>query len=475
MQPSATKSPRWRRITFGTLIAVAITAILPFGWSENPRIHFNQHEIEAKWAAAGAFGAGETLERWWGNYRSGWRNLLGGTRMHLETEANFDDPASILRLVLAHAPSQPVVYPTELYYYYRFPLKGRVIGGNLRFVDADKGILHMGYFDVHDRSMINARSWSEADGISVSVDGDRVIVKTSDRSVTFRLTGSQLARAESVPIDNDEEIVCAVLDESGHALVLLFNNTVKAFYYILNDRIQSWEPLDPVPSAGDRYVVGRESRFVFRREKSPARLLLVGVSSRNIYENNYYDGPFDQVPPRLPIRDKLVAAYPYVTMRGGIDEHGNFIALEHQRVAISPYQNYDDLGRLVEQLDEADANASTDAERRLAWTYESKRDFHTRYDGKGAPVYVAQGWPANHHGDKSRLWGESHAWQVSSMWPPDHDTGPSLLLREPAEGSIRLPSNELPLRMISEDGSTPSEDEHGTSGSGMESGSSRND
>jgi hypothetical protein len=92
------------------------------------------------------------------------------------------------------------------------------------------------------------------------------------------------------------------------------------------------------------FLVGQSSRFVFLEENG--RDILVGVHKANIESNNYYDGPFDQVPPRLELQEMLEAAYPYVKERGGIDRHGNFKSLTGNRVAISPYLQYESLNKL---------------------------------------------------------------------------------------------------------------------------------
>ena len=90
----------------------------------------------------------------------------------------------------------------------------------------------------------------------------------------------------------------------------------------------------------------RDSFFFY----SDDRLVLVGVLSDNIARNNYYDGPFDQVPPNLNIKQELETVYPYVKLRGGIDQHGNFVSQHGVRVAISPYIVYSDTSEFVKEV-----------------------------------------------------------------------------------------------------------------------------
>lgn len=96
------------------------------------------------------------------------------------------------------------------------------------------------------------------------------------------------------------------------------------------------------------FWIGMDSRFIFFHADD--RLVLVGVLSDNVVRNNYYDGPFDQVPPDLKIKSELESVYPYVKLRGGIDLHGNFILQHGMRVAISPYIVYSDTSEFVREV-----------------------------------------------------------------------------------------------------------------------------
>ena len=160
----------------------------------------------------------------------------------------------------------------------------------------------------------------------------------------------------------------------------------------------------------------------------------MGVSRKDIFYNNYFDGPFDQVPPRLPLRDKLHAAYPYTNYSGGIDEHGNFHWFKSSRVAISPYYDYLTAKELVSYHQRCHKENNKSA----FWSclaYELKKDFHktldeynnetnqtVSYPPNYHPIYVTQGWPANHEGNISLEWSEWHTQALSSAWPKNHKT-----------------------------------------------------
>ena len=259
-------------------------------------------------------------------------------------DVQFDNPDSILRFVLRATADQNDVLPSERYYYYQFVLGHRLVSGNLRFVDVEAGILHIGYFDFWDRSGMHAKSYRHGEGIEVVYDeGNRnANINFAGLQRTFTLSHDWDDGRDRVTTLPHEELVSGVLDESGFYLWLMFDTVDHRFYYVLNpdrplpERIAVYD----LPSAKMQLQVGVDSRFVFYNDSSTGRLILVGVHNDAIARNTYFDGPFDQVPPRLSIKDKLESAYPYVRFRGGIDEHGNLLQLEGQRVAISPYQGY---------------------------------------------------------------------------------------------------------------------------------------
>lgn len=381
-------------------------------------VEFNQHEIEAVWREYGVMN--EEDERLAARSAASAATTDAGA-----SEVNFDDPSSVLRLVLSRCPGVAVVYPTETYYYYRFELAGRRIAGNVRLLDAAEGKLHIGYFDRDDRTRVRSATFTSAEGVAINTRAENEFdVAVGGRTVTFVLPRRALVRPAGLELLESEEFVSGILDESAVALCLLFNNTTKCFYYVLNPEIPTADELGPVEGAGERWSIGARSKFVFYRDQRYDRRLLVGVSSENVALNSPFDGPFDQVPPRLPLREKLEAAYPYVKYRGGIDEHGNFIELKDQRVAISPYQTYDDLGLMMQALDNVDRDALVASERWSRMTMEPKQGYDPAVSSSApsgwTPQHVAQGWPANHWGDNSRAWPEDHFTPGSAGWQPNH-------------------------------------------------------
>ncbi len=344
------------------------------------------------------------------------------------TLPRFEDPRGVLELVLSQAPRYTNVFPTERYYYYRAGLADGEVWGNLRFTDVEDGVLHIGYFDPLDRSQSRAASFSEEDGVFVIADGRRVAVRTNRGRTTEFLLCELDATDDNLKLLLGEVVVAGVLDESGIPLTLLYNEEEGCFYYILREHLPIADTI--LPTDISRVFIGWNSGFAFFRD-GLGRLVLFGVRAGHIQQNSYYDGPFDQVPPHLPLRDKLEAAYPYVTYRGGIDEHGRFRNLPGMRVAISPYRTYQSRAVFLEwaQSTIVDSEGLPSSARLARLTYESKRDFHKKIVGRMGNSEIfprdhfqwqSQAWPANHHGTVSLLWPQDHLQLRSQQWPKNH-------------------------------------------------------
>jgi len=383
-------------------------------------IVLNQDYMRAAWADPGAFPA-----------------PVVPPRAVQAMRPSFDDPASMLEAVLIAAGAAAVVYPSEGYFYYRLPLGHRIVSGNLRFVDIEHGVLHIGYFDELNPVDMRTASFRAPDLAVVPVSEQEFEVSFRDRRVVFAIDRSAF-EASTIRLAPGEEIVSGILDESGFYLHLLYCPEERAFYYVLNGDRPMPDVLDPVPM-DPRVLVGRRSRFLFFRDEAWGRLVLIGVRSESVRTNDYFDGPFDQVPPRLPLKERLEAAYPYVKYRGGIDDHGVFKELEGQRVAISPYVQYDTIEQALHLL------ARPLGDERLngpplwaALTDEPKRHFdpareagqtlgqqlaalRQQVQGPGTPIYVRQGWPPNHLAVTSLKWPSDHQAETSRLWPPNHE------------------------------------------------------
>ena len=102
-------------------------------------------------------------------------------------------------------------------------------------------------------------------------------------------------------------------------------------------------------------VVGYRTDFVLHLDPALDRFLLVGVNNENTEKNNYFDGPFDQLPDNFivgeALREALIDWEP--EYKGAIDRLGGFDNGE-SRVVIAPYIQYstlEDLAPIFKCLD----------------------------------------------------------------------------------------------------------------------------
>jgi hypothetical protein len=421
-------------VNAGTKLLLAVAAIalgVSFQDNQGPscarreetRITFNQRFIESRWRG---------------------QECVDATVLPTPADLSFDDPRSVLRLILNASPAEAVVYPSERYYYFAFPLGDRLVSGNLRFVDAERGIVHVGYFDVFDRAATRHATMDAANAVTVGCDvgSRRVSVAVDGVQRTFVLSTCWSDGANELALLPGEELVSGVLDESGMSFWLIHYAATKSLYYMLNERAPASDRLVGIRGTHGRYLVAEDSRFVFYADAATGRRILVAVAMESVRANNYFDGPFDQVPPDLSIRAVLESVYPYVTERGGIDEHGNFREIVDQRVAITPYQVYGTLDLLVPLLDAQLRLGEQVPERWTGMVYESKQDFHRQLAAhrealeelRDAPLTVHQTaqsslWPPNHWGPQSRAWPSEHAGSLSRSWPANHEPTITLLQR----------------------------------------------
>jgi hypothetical protein len=92
----------------------------------------------------------------------------------------------------------------------------------------------------------------------------------------------------------------------------------------------------------DRLMIGKRTGFAFYRDHRLDRMILVGVFLGNAVLNNYFDGPFDQLPDNFiegeTLRQALLQVDP--KLRGKIDRFGAWPGGE-ERYMIAPYMFYE--------------------------------------------------------------------------------------------------------------------------------------
>ncbi len=130
---------------------------------------------------------------------------------------------------------------------------------------------------------------------------------------------------------------------------LIYNNAVNRFYWLLND--EDFVP-DVFVELNKDILIGRRTSFAFYEDGVNDRKILIGVYAFNVLNNNWYDGPFDQLPDNYIKTDKIkMQKYlekVYLNARNNIDKYGHFLDHPGSRIAISSYLVYFYSEELVE-------------------------------------------------------------------------------------------------------------------------------
>jgi hypothetical protein len=265
------------------------------------------------------------------------------------------EPRALFAQVLARLGDRVTVYPTEGYYYFRFLQGGVQYAGNIR-LDAenrDQGKVHFAYYKEPDARM------DEDSAIVVAFDSSHgVIVEKLGRfsyrvsdgatSVTFELADLSHVQPRPGMLQPEEQYIGPVFDESGVRFLLVYNPRLRIFHYLLDESVRPTDELEPLP-ATDRILVGRRTGFAFYRDHKRDRRILIGVLARNAQDNNYFDGPFDQLPDGYiegeALRNAILATEPHLA--GKIDRFGSFLPDRSNRHMIAPYRHYRTLDDLL--------------------------------------------------------------------------------------------------------------------------------
>lgn len=240
------------------------------------------------------------------------------------------------------------VYPTENYYYFSFIYKGLVYAGNMRLdvKDRDEGVLHFAYFnqgeDWNTELVTQYRPLSAVDGVKVEKVKDLVYrVTFKEKAVIFALNDLSAMRPPETAVGEGEIYLGPVFDESGVRFFLMFHAGDKRFSYVLDESGPLSEQLSPFSEADLAIQIGMRTGFAFYKDRFRDRKILIGVYAGNVENNNYFDGPFDQLPDNFlkgsELRDAILTVYP--DLKDQIDRFGNFKEQEG-RVLINPYINY---------------------------------------------------------------------------------------------------------------------------------------
>ena len=268
------------------------------------------------------------------------------------------DLMAVFGFVMSKLPERVKVYPTENYYYFGFFHNGIRYAGNIR-LDAsnrDDGKVVFAFFEDTSQwfedAEVKYRILDASHGVSVEKVEPLVYrVTYQGKSVTFAL--NDLRGVKPPALGPDEIYLGPIFDESAIQFYLLFNKKLKVFHYVLNESGAVPEQFFS-PGKRERILVGKRTGFAFYKDHRMNRKILIGAFEGNMRANNYFDGPFDQLPDNFiegeALRDAILAVRPQ--LKGQIDRFGASPD-GSIRFDIGPYLPYND----VRDLNRIDACA----------------------------------------------------------------------------------------------------------------------
>ena len=307
------------------------------------------------------------------------------------TTLAIDDPMAVFEFVFGSLPQRVKVYPTENYYYFSFVHNGRRYAGNIR-LDAsnrDDGKADFAYFE-------DTSDWNDdaqikhvlLDGsLGVAVDKlERFVYRVSYRgkSVVFALNDLADVKPPPTAIGADEAFLGPIFDESAIRFFLVYNAKQKAFHYLLDETVAVAEDFFRAQGT-DRILIGKRTGFAFYRDYRLNRKILIGVYEGNWRANNYFDGPFDQLPDNFIEGDTLRRAILDLRpdLKGKIDRFGGSPGGEVRHL-IAPYLRYRTEGDLYPVHGCATRNKERAAYARCFIGGDTQREYEDPRDRKPA-------------------------------------------------------------------------------------------
>jgi hypothetical protein len=247
------------------------------------------------------------------------------------TALNIDDPMAVFGFVLSQLPERVKVYPTENYFYFGFMLGGIRYAGNIR-LDAsnrDDGKADFAYFEDtsqwYDDTPVIHLVLDASRGVAIERI-ERLVYRVSYQgsSVAFALNDLSLVRPPAGALGPDETFIGPIFDESAIRFFLIYNPRLKIFHYVLDETEKVAEQFFS-PKKTDRILVGKRTGFAFYKDHRLTRKIMIGAFEGNMRANNYFDGPFDQLPDNFiegeTLRNAILAVRPQ--LKGQIDRFGS--------------------------------------------------------------------------------------------------------------------------------------------------------
>ena len=257
------------------------------------------------------------------------------------------DQMAVFAFVVNSLADTVKVYPTENYYYFRFILNGAPYAGNIRLDAAtrDQGKVEFGYYEDttgwRDDTPGEFRVLDASNGVKLEkLERFRYRLTYKDKSVVFELNDLSNVRPPAGILSSHETFIGPIFDDSGIRFFLVYNAALNNFLYILDETVKVADEFFAAPYS-DRILIGKRTGFVFYRDQRLDRKVMIGAYEENVRVNNYFDGPFDQLPDNFiegeTLRNAILKVQP--DLKGKIDRFGNS-PNGNVRYMIGPYLPY---------------------------------------------------------------------------------------------------------------------------------------
>lgn len=276
----------------------------------------------------------------------------------LYSELDVDDPVAVFKVVFFALDDKVIVYQTGGHYYFTVNTNGKTIFGNLmvKVNETDQITFLIAYFFYDENGIYLDRvgivkEFFYEDGVLVERLEPLVYsVSYLGKTVIFRFNDIGTESPETERLTKNEVLVTSVFDESALKFFLLFNNKAKHLMYILNENGLVPEEFLII---NEDVVLGRRTGYLFYQDKKYNRKILIAVHTNSTSKNNWYDGPFDQVPGNQPEYAKIVKyvleAYPFT--REYLEESGGPTPQKGYGVSIMPYSYYYSFNQIIEHVE----------------------------------------------------------------------------------------------------------------------------
>jgi hypothetical protein len=278
-----------------------------------------------------------------------------------KTKLEVENPMAVFEFVMNSLPERVTVYPSENYFYFKFIHNSQTYAGNIRLdtSDRDEQNVHFAYFLEYalwwKSKDLTYKKLTPADGIKldkISPLSYRLTYK--DKSVIFDISDLSKQKPPSGMVSRDEVFIGPTEDDSGIRFFLLFNQKLKLFLFVLNENEPVPDVFYPV-KVSSSITVGGRTGFAFYKDKKLDRKILIGVFEGNSMVNNYFDGPFDQLPDNFVQGDEMAKAVVAIdpSLKGKVDRFGADPKGD-ERFAVNPYIYYgsvDDLNIVEKCVD----------------------------------------------------------------------------------------------------------------------------